>query len=453
MEIQMRLKRKIESALLQWKETNYVLLLNGPRQVGKSFIIEDYIQSAFSSHITITFHNNVSLIKAILASRDQKDFVLRLSAFADHPLEAGGCIFLDEIQEFYTYLAKHPEIDEYFDLLTAMKDIIKNTGYRFILSGSLLRLNLEKFVNLNPEGSVLRLEMHPLDFEEFLWARGVSQNLIDEAKARIAAKEEVPDYLHSRLFSEFRLYLLVGGMPAAVSVFMDKNSFAFVELAHKTIDDYVRQDITKYAPDEGRVKIESIYELLPRELSSPTKRFILSSIADHKKNEQEYMNFGWLKQAGVAILASAVSEPIAPLKASSSLNKVKVFHEDVGLLTYLLMSADLKQRIILGESDGNFGAIYENAVAELLHAHGFQDLYFYFSKAVGEVDFLIERKGCVELIEIKSGKEYNRLSALKKLLTVPNYSFASATVYCNKNVSHSDGIDYLPIYAIEFLRP
>ncbi len=448
----MRLKRKVETTLERWVETPYVLLVSGSRQVGKTYILEEFIKERFASHAFLTLHNNVSLIKAIMQSASQEDFLLRLSAYTSEPIHAGTCVFIDEIQEFYTYLAKHAEIEEYFDLLTAMKDITKNTGIRFALSGSLLRLSLDKMVNLNPEGSVLQVALYPLDFEEFLWARGVREELIDLARNSIEKKIEVPDYLHQRLLREFQLYLLVGGMPHAVSEFIERNSFYYVGLAHKTIEDYIRLDITKYAPDGAKIKIESIYELLPRELSSPAKRFNMSSIEGHKKSEQEYLNFGWLSQAGVAILAHAVSEPVAPLKASSSLNKVKIFHEDVGLLTYLLMDEELKQRILLNETDANFGAVYENAVAELLHAHGFKDLYFYFQKARGEVDFLIERKGKVDLIEIKSGKDYKRLSALNNLLCVPNYSFGGVTVYYNGNVMQKDSIDYLPIYAIDFLR-
>ena len=299
---------------------------------------------------------------------------------------------------------------------------------------------------------MLKLTLFPLDFEEFLWARGLNENLIELARESISKKQVVPDYLHDRLIREFQLYLLVGGMPHAVSEFMDSNSFQNVELAHKTIDDFIRLDITKYAPDDGKIKIESIYELLPRELSSPTKRFVLSSIVGHKKNEQEYLNFGWLSEAGVAILCNAVSEPVSPLKASSSLNKVKLFHEDVGLLTYLLMDSSLKQKVLSGDIDINYGAMYENAVAEILHAHDLSPLYFFFQKAKGEVDFVLERRGEVELIEIKSGKNYSRLSALKNLLATPNYSFSSAKVYYNGNVEERGDILYLPIYAIEFLR-
>lgn len=448
----MRLKRKIEVKIAEWLKTDYALLLTGARQVGKTFILQEYIRESFPTYSFLSLHNNAALIRAIMGAKNQEDFILRLSAFSSSPVKKGGCIFIDEIQEFYTYLEKHPEIEEYFDLITAMKDITRNTGFRFALSGSLLRLRLEKLINLNPEGSLLQYELFPLDFEEFLWARGVPELLIEAAKESIEAKTEVPSVVHERLLSEFRLFLLVGGMPAAVSAFIDMNSFVFVEMAHKTIDDFIRKDITKYAPDDGRVKIESIYELLPRELSSPTKRFVLSSIAEHKKNEQEYMNFGWLSQAGVAILSHAVADPIIPLKASSSLNKVKVFHEDVGLLTYLLMDSQTKQQMLLSGGDGNFGAIYENAVAQLLHAHGFKELYFYFQKARGEVDFLLEMKGGVALVEIKSGKDYHRFSALKNLLSIPNYRFSSATVYCNGNVSQEDGTCFLPIYAIEFLR-
>ncbi|MBQ2070108.1 MAG: ATP-binding protein [Bacilli bacterium] len=449
----MRLHRKIEEKLMQWKDSSYALLLLGARQVGKTYILKDFISTNFSSYAFLSFQNNIPLIKAVLSARDFGDFLLRLSAFTTGKIEKGCCVFIDEIQEFYTYLERHPEIEEYFDLLSAMKDIGSN-GYdvRFALSGSLLRLHLERKVNLFPEGSLLKLNLYPLDFEEFLWARGLNEELIELARKCIEAKEEVPEYLHERLIKEFELYLLVGGMPHAVSEFMDFNSFQRVELAHKTIDDFIRLDITKYAPDDGKIKIESIYELLPRELSSPTKRFVLSSIKDHKKNEQEYLNFGWLSEAGVAILSNAVSEPVAPLKASSSLNKVKLFHEDVGLLTYLLMDSTLKQRILSGETSTNYGAIYENAVAEILHSHEVGPLYYFFKKGIGDADFLLERGGEVILLEIKSGKDYSRLSALKNLLSTPNYSFKGARVYYNQNVMEKDDILYLPIYAIEFLR-
>ena len=446
----MKLKRKIETELVNWKDTSYSLLMLGARQVGKTYLLKDFLKLAFPNYAELTLHNNVSLIKAIIGATDQNDLLLRLSAFSNVAIGEGGCFFIDEIQEFYTYLEKHPEIDEYYDLITAMKDITANTGIRFALSGSLLRLNLNKMVNLNPEGSLLLLNMYPLDFEEFLWARGVSATVIAEAKSCIEKKKTVPDFIHDRLLKEYKLYLLVGGMPKAVSEFIDHNSFAYVALAHKTIEDFIRQDITKYAPDGDRIKIESIYELLPRELSSPTKRFILSNIEGHKKNDQEYMNFGWLSDAGVAITCHAVSEPVIPLKAASSLNKVKLFHEDVGLLTYLLMDEDIKRRIYLGELDANFGAIYENAVAEELHAHGFENLYFYFQKGKGEVDFALENEGKLELIEIKSGKDYSRLSALKKLMQIPSYAF-HASVYYNGNVKEEDGITYFPIYAIDFL--
>lgn len=446
----MMLKRRIESTLEQWLDTKYALLVTGARQVGKTYAIEEFIRTHFEASISLNLRDNVPLIKAIIGAKDQRDFLLRLSAFSSSAVGKGGCIFIDDIQDFYAYLAKNPGIAEYFDLLTAMKDITENTGIRFVLAGLPLCPQWRKLVNLNPEGSLLQVDLSPMDFEEFLWARGVDQRLIGEAIRCIEAGEEVPDYLHDRLLSEFRIYLLVGGMPGAVDALISKNSFAFVDAAHEDIDRLIRRDIAKYAPGDKRIKIESIYELLPRELSSPTKRFMLSHMRTHGKNDREDENFDWLNQSGTCILARAVAEPTLPLRTSSP-NKVKVFHEDVGLLTYLLMDAETKQRILLGESDANFGAIYENAVAELLRTHGFKDLYFYFQKARGEVDFLFERCGKVHLVEIKSGKDYSRLSALRNLLATPNYSFASATVYYNGNVKSKDGIRYLPIYAIEFL--
>lgn len=169
----MKLIRKIESELVNWKDTFYSLLMLGARQVGKTYLLKDFLKLAFPNYEELTLHNNVSLIKAIIGATDQKDFLLRLSAFSNVAIGEGGCFFIDEIQEFYTYLEKHPEIDEYYDLITAMKDITANTGIRFALSGSLLRLNLNKMVNLNPEGSLLLLNMYPLEFEEYFYHNNI----------------------------------------------------------------------------------------------------------------------------------------------------------------------------------------------------------------------------------------------------------------------------------------
>lgn len=396
-------------------------------------------------------YENVNAINVLINARDSKDFLLRLTALSDDPINEDTCIFIDEIQEYYTYLEKHPEIDHYYDLITGSKFIIENTNNRIIFSGSLLRLEMNNIIS-NPVGYLLPLEMYPLDFEEFLLANNVNSQFIDIVKDSYKNKKEVPDYIHDLFIYHFNKYLLVGGMPNAVSEFIDNNSFVAVENAHRAIDYFIRQDITKYAKDNEKLKIQEIYELIPTELNKMSKRFIISDIPGHNKNENEQLSFAWLNKAGVTIPAYVCEEPTIPLKASSIRNKLKLFHEDVGILTYLLMDPDTKTSILSGYININYGAIYENVCAQLLHCHGFDDLYYYNNKKSGEMDFLIEKNGEVIPLEIKSGKDYARHSARNNLINNENYKINHALVFYNDNYHVVNNIEYLPIYMIDLIK-
>ena len=447
----MILKRKIETNLNEWLNSKYGLLMYGSRQVGKTYILNKFINDHFDSHCYINLYDNVDAIITIINAKDSKDFILRLSSISDTILSKGGCIFIDEIQEYYTYLERHKEIEKYFDLLTGIKFIVENNEYRIIYSGSLLRLELSNVIS-NPVGYVLPLELYPLDFEEFLWSNGVNQDLIDIARNSFVNKEEVPDYIHNKFIDLFKKYILVGGMPQAVSEFIDKNSFVAVENAHKAIDFFIRADITKYASDNEKLKIKEIYNLIPTELNTMSKRFIVSHIDGHTKNENETLSFTWLNNAGVTIPVYIVDEPTVPLKISSKRNQLKLFHEDVGLLTYLFADSSSKLQLLNGDIDMNYGSIYENVVAELLRTHGFDELYYYNNKKNGEVDFLVEKNGRVLPLEIKSGKNYKRHKALNNILRVENYNINEGYVFHNDNFEKKDNVLYFPIYTIEFLK-
>ena len=447
----MILKRKIEAKLNDWLESKYGLLMYGPRQVGKTYILNKFIGEHFSSHCYINLYDNVDAITTIINAKDSKDFILRISSLSDSLLSKGGCIFIDEIQEYYSYLERHKEIEKYFDLLTGIKFIVDNDEYKIVYSGSLLRLELSNVIS-NPVGYVLPLELYPLDFEEFLWANNVNQELIDIARDSFLKQEVIPDYIHNKFMDLFKKYILVGGMPQAVSEFIDKNSFVAVENAHKAIDYFIRADITKYANDNEKLKIKEVYNLIPTELNSISKRFIFSHIEGHQKNENESLSFTWLNDAGVTIPVYIADEPSIPLKISSKRNQLKLFHEDVGILTYLFADSNLKIQLLNNDIDINYGAVYENAVAELLRAHGFDELYYYNNKKNGEVDFLVEKNGRVIPLEIKSGKNYKRHKALNNLLGVKNYNIKVGYVFHNDNLKIKDNVLYFPIYTIDFLN-
>lgn len=447
----MALYRKIEEKLAEWLDSKYGLLLYGARQVGKTYILKYFLSNNFNNYSYINLFENVDAIETIIKAKDSDDFLLRISALSDVLVEKGDCIFIDEIQEYYTYLQKHPEITKYFDLITGIKFIVEKNDYRIVYSGSLLRLELDNVIS-NPVGYVLPLQLYPLDFEEFLIANNVNPQLISIAKKAFEDKEEVPDYIHNKFEDLFRKYLLVGGMPDAVCGYVEKNSLVAVENAHKAIEYFIRDDITKYASDNEKLKIKEIYNIVPTELNSMSKRFIFSHILGHNKNDDEALSFSWLINAGIVIPVYVAEEPIIPLKISSKRNKLKVFHEDVGLLTFLLLDANSKLKLLNGEIKMNYGAIFENVCAQLLYSHGFLDLYYYDNKKNGEVDFLIEKNSKVIPLEIKSGKDYERHKALKNLLNLKNYNIDEGYVFYDGNYYKEDNVHYFPIYFIDFLR-
>ena len=447
----MSLYRKIEKKLTEWLDSKYGLLLYGARQVGKTYILKEFISSHFNKMIYLNLYNNVDAIKTLINSKDSKEFILRLSSLVDMTIEKDDCIFIDEIQEYYTYLSKHKEIETYFDLITGIKFIVESGDYRIVYSGSLLRLELNNVIS-NPAGYVLPLELYPLDFEEFLLANNVNPELIEIARQAFYDRKEVPDYIHIKFTDLFKKYLLVGGMPNAVNEFVTKNSFVAVENAHKTIEYFIRDDITKYAKDNEKLKIKEIYNIIPTELNHASKRFIFSHIVGHNKNEDEVLSLSWLINSGVIIPVYIANEPSIPLKISSVRNKLKVFHEDVGLLTYLLLNHKSKIKLLDEKININYGAVYENVVAQLLYAHGFSNLYYYDNKKNGEVDFLVEYESKVLPLEIKSGKSYERHKALKKLINIENYDIDEGYVFYDENYQLIDKVHYFPIYLIDFLN-
>lgn len=447
----MDVKRKIEKKLNEWLDSKYALLVYGSRQVGKTFTISKFLKENFKNYYYLNFHQNTRAIKTIISSKDINDFFLRLTALdLSNDILDDTCIFIDEIQEYYTYIKNHPEIEDYFDIISESKYIVSDTKHRFVMSGSLLRLELNNLIT-NPVGYVLPLEMYPLDFEEFLLANNVKKELINIAKDSFDSKKEVPNYIHELFMDLFRKYLLIGGMPQAVSEYLDKNSFIAVENAHKAIEYFIKEDITKYAEDNEKLKIKEIYNLIPKELSSLSRRFILSDIEGHNKNNNEQLSFSWLNSAGITIPVYSVSNPVIPLKISSERNKLKLFHEDVGLLTHLLFDFETKEKILSNDISINFGPIYENAVAQNLYCRGYKNLYYFNSKKYGEVDFVIEQKQKVLPIEVKSGKNYSTHRALNNIMDIKEYNLNSAIVLTNNNTSLIDNITYYPIYMIMFI--
>lgn len=430
------LKRKIDSFIRQFfRRSKNALLITGARQIGKTFSVREFGKN-FKSFIEINFVENQDAVEIFRTAKSSSDILLRLSAMTDTPLIKGETlIFFDEVQ-------KCPEI------VTAIKFLVEEGSYRYVLSGSLLGVELRDLRSV-PVGYLEVKDMYPLDFEEFLICNNVSESIISHLKEAFYKKISVDDVIHAKLLELFRLYLVVGGMPAAVSKYLETNNLQEVVAVQREIIRLYKWDISQY-DYKNKLKIEEIFDLIPSELNAKNKRFILKSLNRNAKFAYYEDSFLWLKNAGVALPVYNVEEPKVPLLLAKSRNLFKLFQSDVGLLA-AQYSDGIQLKIIMGQSDINFGAIYENAVAQELAAHDF-NLYYFNSKKQGELDFVVEKDGMILPIEVKSGKDYAVHRALTNILENSEYNIKEALVLSNANIKQVGKILYAPIYMVMLLE-
>ena len=412
------------------------LLITGARQVGKTFIIRKCAKKHFEYVIEINFIERPDAIKLFENAKSSEDILLRISAFTDVPLVPGKTlIFFDEVQECK-------------EIVTAIKFLVEDGKYRYILSGSFLGVEL-KDIRSVPVGYMTIMEMYPLNSFEFCRANKVSQRIFDMLEMCWNEKKAIDQIVHEKLLDLFHLYLIVGGMPAVVEGYLRTKNLQEVFRLQKGILQLYKKDIAKYDP-QNKLYLEEIFNLIPSELNSKNKRFILKNLNENFHFSRYEHSFIWLKEAGVALPVYCVQEPEVPLLLSKATNLFKLFLSDVGLLA--AMYADgLQIKILNKEKDINFGSIYENAVAQELKTQGFE-LYYFNSKKQGELDFVIEYKGNVLPIEVKSGKSYTRHNALDNVMSTPRYHIEQAIVFCNENIHEKNKIVYMPVYMAGMLK-
>ena len=432
------LERKISHYIEHFYEVNRgALLLAGARQIGKTYSIRMFAKEHFKSFIEINFVETPEAIEIFSTAQNSNDILLRLSALTDKPLiKDDTIIFFDEVQLC-------PEI------VTAIKFLVDDGRYRYILSGSLLGVELNN-LRSTPVGYMAIKDMYPLDLEEFMWAVGVNKDIIATLKSAWENKQAVDDFVHRKMMEIFRLYLIVGGMPDAVNAYKENNNLQDVIEKQREIIRLYRKDISQY--DIARqLNIKEVFDLIPSELNSKNKRFFIKDLNTKARMEKYKDEFLWLKDAGVAIPVYNIEEPKSPLKLASSRSLFKLFSNDVGLLA-CQYSDGIQLKILTGDDVINHGSIFENVVTQELHAHGFNDLYYYNSKKMGEVDFVVELNGEVCPIEVKSGKDYARHRALNNILNCKDYTIPQAIVLCNDNYSIKDKVSYMPIYMVMFIN-
>lgn len=436
------LRRKMTERLLEWKEASAakVFILLGARQTGKTYAVRHFAKAHYAEYLEFNFLENQDDARFLAGSSSADDLVSRLSLIAGHELVRGTLIFFDEVQELG------------HDVVTLSKFLVEDGRFRLVLSGSLLGARL-KGVRSFPVGYAHIERMFPLDFEEFCWAMGVPQGILDAVRLSFDAKTPVEGGLHERLSQLFRRYIAIGGMPEAVQAFLDSSrELGAARSVDSDIAEQYRYDIVKYA-QERKTTILAAFDAMPSQLAKENKRFMLSSVQTDGRYERLKDDFEWLTDAGAALPCLLVKEPKYPLQRTVVPERFKLYSSDSGILLarYPLGAA---KGVIEGRGDMNFGAVYENIVAQQLAAAGLPLRYFQNNRK-GEVDFLIEdAEGRVIPVEVKSGKDYKLHVALNNLLSTPDYGVPWAFVLSEANVSVGERagkpVYYMPLYMTLF---
>ena len=432
------LKRKIEKDIEKWLDNSEkALLVYGVRQAGKTFIIRECLKRNGCEYIEFNLINQPELVEILRDSTGIDDLILKLSLYSEKKIIPGKTIFFFD------------EIQRYKEIVTKIKFLVEDKRYRYILSGSLLGVEI---INLKsaPVGYLQTLNMYPMDFEEFLQIFSVDETIINNLRNCFLTKTKVDEIIHNKIMEMFNIYMLIGGMPAAVERYRNTENIDEVMEEHRAIIEQYKLDFTQYEEENRKLIITHIYELIPAELNEKNKRFMIADINKNLRYERISDSFVWLWKSGVALGVFNTTEPTIPLMLNEKSALFKLFISDVGLLT-TIYGKSCKLKIINKESDINKGAVFENVVAQELHAHGYP-LYYYNSKKQGEIDFIVEQNGKSLPIEVKSGKAYNKHSALNNLLDVKEYGIEEAFIFTNDNVKIEGKFNYLPIYMVMFLR-
>ena len=439
------LYRKFEKRIEKFfrEEPNKILLVNGARQIGKSYLIRYVGKKLFKNYVEINLKEDKESRGIFATAMNTGDFYMQLGTIAGNRLgsKEDTLVFLDEIQS-------------YPHLMTMLKFLNQEGRYTYIASGSQLGVALTQTASV-PIGSISIEEMYPLDFEEFLLAMDCAQETIDGIKEKFLAGESLNESLHNYMLQQFKLYLLVGGLPEAINKFLENRNMAQVRKVHRDIHNLYRIDASQYDA-EKKLLIRKIYDMIPSYMENKKKRIVVKRIEETGKHKQfsDYADeFEYLTNSGIAIAVQAISNPKFPLLESESKNLLKLYMNDVGLLTHFLYGLNINA-VLRDERSINLGSVYESVVAQEFHAHGFP-LHYYDNKQKGEVDFLIDDFDHLTVlpIEVKSGKDYPVHNALDKFLETPDYGIRKAVVLNNdREVREKDGIIYLPVYYCMFYQ-
>ena len=418
-----------------------MLVVDGARQIGKSYIIREVAKRLFPNYIELNFAKDKNGPQVFKDANTVEEFYFQVSTIAGDKMheKANTLVFLDEIQT-------------YPHLLTLVKFLKEDDRFTYIASGSLLGVTLRQTVSI-PVGSLEIMHMYQLDFEEFLWANGFGESAIDEIRKRFEAEETLDENLHQRMLDLFKRYLLIGGMPDAVNKYLESRNIVEVRKIQEDIRHLYGLDASQY-DEEHKLKIMKVYDMLPSFMENKKKRVVYKDIEGGDKRWKDYANeIEYLIGSGIALDVKAIASPSFPLVESASKNLVKLYLNDVGILTNILYKYNVSA-VLEDEVSVNLGSVYESVVASELKAHGFE-LFYYDNKAKGEVDFIVDDYNQLSVlpIEVKSGKDYHIHRALNAFVANEDYKIKKGIVLSNERMVHSKGmITYMPIYYVMFIE-
>ena len=440
------LRRKIRPVIYNHlaSKNSKIMVIDGARQIGKSYIIRDVAQELFPNYIEIDFVEDKAGDKIFENATTTEEFYFRLSTIAGDKMQGNKentIIFLDEIQA-------------YPHLLTLLRFLRKDGRYTYIASGSLLGVSLRNTPSV-PAGDILITHMFQLDFEEFLWANGFSDEAIKTLEQKFSARESLDDAMHEKMLDLFKKYLLVGGLPDAVNEFISSRNMVAVRAIHDAIHTLYGADAAQYDEDH-KLQITRIYNMVPSLMANKKKRVVYKDIEEKgdKRSDDYREEFDYIIGAGICLDVKAISSPTFPLKDSESKNLLKLYLNDVGLLTNALYKYNI-DAVMNDRLSVNLGSVYESVVASELKAHGIEQLFYYDNKAHGEVEFILDDSDNAAIlpIEVKSGKDYTIHRALNTFLSNPNYRVKQAFVLSNAQEIRQEGyVTYLPVYFAMFIR-
>ena len=439
------LYRKITSYIEDYlkSDTDKILILEGARQIGKSFSIREAGTRLYPNYVEINFVEDDEGDQLFKNIHKKEDFYLTLSMVAGDRLSGRDdtLVFLDEIQHYPQYL-------------TMLKFLREDRRYRYIASGSLLGITLQDTTSI-PVGSIIRKEMFQLDFEEFLMANGFGTEAIAMLRHSYENRQSLTEEHHNRMLDLFRRYLLVGGMPDAVNAYLDTHNIVRVRDVQDNIRSMYADDASKYEKEHSKkLLIRRIYEMVPSQMENKKKRIVAQDIRGKEGDRfaQYQEEFEYLVSSGISLAVHAISNPHFPLSESLQKNLLKLYLNDVGMLSGMLYHNNIRP-ILDDVRSINLGSVYESVVAQELRAHGHK-LFYYDNRKQGEVDYLVDDYTAMSAhpIEVKSGKDYTVHSALNNLLKNPDYNIQAATVISNEREIRQDGkITYMPVYLVMFM--